>query len=736
MSLQPDEIHLLDYWRVLSKRRYIAVTFFFAVVGLVAIYSFSATPVYKGTAQLLFEIERNQSLNFMEGGTAVIQMKDPAEYFNTQKGIIASRSFADRVVRKLQLPQNPYFVELREKKINNLLATIAKKLKSIFPEKANPADPFQQSPFQPEEDPDLTDIILDNSDLETGRMNNLMQINYYADNPAVAAYLANGIAAAFIEHNLDIRVKPYRDAVEWLSARLVESKEKVSGMEQMLQQYREGKGVVSFEAKENIITQQLQELISQLVQTEAKRQEMEIKYKQIESVIDSPERLATVPDVMNNLVIQGLRNEELTVKRQLSELLEKYGPKHPQVIKANTQLDSIQKNIVAEARKMLSAAKTDYEIARSRETSLRKTIEAQKQEVMNLSRKAIDFNVIAGESESNRQFYELLLKKFQEASLSSGINISNVQIVDRAVIPKFPVKPRRALNILLALIVGLFGGIFAAFFTDYMDNTIKTAEDVDKNLGLALLGIVPLAKGAEQKDPVFMISDPESATAESYRTIRTGLMLSLPEKELKVMLLTSAIPDEGKTTTAVNLAVAMAQMGERVLVVDADLRRHNLHDLFAIKNEPGLSDVIVKSADLSGAKQSLDKYSNLDIITAGTKTPSPSELLGSGQMKAFVAQMRAQYDRIIIDSPPLLVFSDPLALASLVDGIVMVVWGGKSTSDVVRKAILLLSGINAKILGVVLNKIDTTKRTYYYYPYHYPYYSYYYGDKKGQKQKR
>ncbi len=725
-----EEIHLRDYWRVLQKRRHIAITFFAVVVGIVTIYSLVATKVYEGDVEVLFDLEKNQTLNFAEGGAAVIQMKDSSEYFNTQKEIIHSRAFADRVVRKLQLDKNPYFIALKDKRTNGLISSAVKTIKGIFPERAKAPNPFPDFKFRDELDPVLTDIVLDSVDLTSGRQNNLLRITYKADNPTVAAGMANGVAEAFIEHNLDIRVKPYRDAAEWLSARLVESKAKVEDTEKQLQQYREGKGVVSFDTKESVLNQKLQELMSQLVQTEGKRQEAEIKYNQIRSVIDRPELLATVPDIMNNLVVQSLRTEELGLKKQLSELSEKYGAKHPQIIKTNSQLEMVRKNIISEARKMLNAAKADYEVARSRENTLRRDMDAQKQEVISLNRKAIDFNVIAGESGSNKQFYELLLKKLQEASLSSGLSVSNAQIVDYAVIPKGPVKPKRALNILLAVLVGLFGGVFASFFTEYMDDTVKTPEDVDKILGLPFLDVVPLTAG--DKGPVYVTGDPRSATAEAYRTIRTGLMLSVTENPLKVVLVTSATPNEGKTTTAANLAVAMAQMGEKVVIIDLDMRRHNLHEIFGISNPVGISDLIVEPKRFSEAIKRSEKYPNLEIITGGTLAPNPSELLGSERMKEFIAHLRTKYDRIILDSPPLLAFSDSLVLSRLADGVIMVVWGGRTARNTISQAVQSLQGVGAKILGVVLNKVDTTKRSYYYYPY----YSYYYGEKKGKKKKK
>lgn len=731
MNSPQEEIHLRDYWSVLKKRRRLAVTVFAVIVSIVAVYSFVATPVYEGEAQLLVDNERNQTLNFTEGGGAIIQSKDMADYFNTQKAIVNSRMFADRVVRKMQLDKNTYFIEQKNKKETSIIGSVSSSIRSMFPAKAKPALIFPNYKFREELDPVLTDIILAGSELEVAKRINIFKIKFKAYNPDVAAIMANGIAEAYVEHNMEIKVKPFRDASEWLSSRLVESKAKVSETENMLQQYKEGKGVTSFETKESVLNQKLQELMTQQVQTESKRQDAEIKYRQIASVIDKPDLLTTVPDIMNNLVIQGLRTEELALRRQVSELAEKYGEKHPQIIKGNSQLENIKRNINLEARKMLSAAKADYEVALSRETSLRRTIEGQKLEVLGMTRKAIDFNVIAGESGSNKQFYELLLKKFQEASLSGGMNVSNIQIVDTAVTPKSPLTPKRSKNLVLALFIGLMAGVSAAFFVEYMDDTLKSAEDIEKTLQLPLLDIVPLTD--EKNGPLYVLSDSKSAVAESYRTIRTGIMLSsLDDDPLKVLLLTSAVPNEGKSTTSTNLAVAMAQMGEKVLLIDVDMRRHNLHEFFSLENRVGISDVIVDPSRLEEAIQTVPSVPNLKIITGGTLAPNPSELLGSERMRAIIEGLRGTYDRIILDSPPLMAFSDSLVLSRLSDGVIMVVWGANTHRDVVLQAVNALKGVKAHIVGVVLNKMDMAKHA------SYAYYSYssYYGDQKGNGKKK
>src|SRR3989337_2368574 len=459
---QDIDIHLLDYWRALLKRRDVAIAFFAVVVGIVTVHSFIATPVYQATAQILLESDKNPTMTFVEG--AAVITKDPIELINTQMEILNSRALADRVVKKMQLDKNPYFLEKKEKIKNSLFASVSHIMKDtatgLFPTKSPP--PSIQIPFVKKEqqlDQDITDIILESMKVIAVRKSSILKINYVSESTTVAASMANGIAYTYIEHNLDMRVRPYKDAAEWLSTKILESKSRVEASEKELQQYKENKGIVSFELKENVITQKLRELVSQLVQSENKRQEAEIRYNQIKSVIDNPELLATVPDIMNNLVIQGLRNEELKIKKDISELSQKYGPRHPQMIKA----------------------KTEFEIAKSREASLKMTMEEQKQEVLDLSKKAIEFNVVAGEAESNKQFYELLLKRMQEASLSSGMTISNIQIVDNATVPKHPIKPRRGRNILLALTIGLFGGISMAFFVEFMDDTVKQPEDVHNN---------------------------------------------------------------------------------------------------------------------------------------------------------------------------------------------------------------------------------------------------------------
>ncbi|MCK4738944.1 MAG: polysaccharide biosynthesis tyrosine autokinase [Deltaproteobacteria bacterium] len=717
-----QEIHLMDYWHILVKRRKVFLAFFLSTVICVATYSFLVTPIYKGTAQILFELNSNPTMSFVEGEGGLLQMKDSREYFNTQAGILKSRAFADRVVRSLELNDSLYFVSAKESKEGGVISSVLSVIKSfLFGDNEVETLDFPEAFLQNELDPKLTDLVLLSTEVSFGRKSNILDISFSANSPVVAAGMANGIANAYIEHNLDIRVRPFKDAVDWLTAKRSVLRSKVEDSERSLQQYKEGEGIVSFEARENVILQELKELTSQQVRVEAKSQDAEIRYRQIKAVIDKPELLVTVPDIMNNLVIQGIRSSELNLKAKISELSEKYGPKHPQMLKARSELEMVQFNLTSETRKMLNAAKTEYIIAKTREDSLRKKVDDQKDLVLELSRKAIEFNVVSGESISNKRFYTILLGKLQEAQLSSGINVSNAQVVDYSIVPKSPVSPRRGFNILLGILVGLMLGGGAAFFVEYMDKSLKNEEDVESYLGLPFLGYIPFVANDGTLDGS-IFSDTRSLIAEAYRTLRTSIMFSSIDEPPKVMLVTSAVPGEGKTTTATNLAFSMAKMGEKVVLIDADLRHMKVHDSLGLENKNGLTDIIMGTIETSTALKDLPDTNNLSVITAGTHSPNPAELLSSEKMSMIISELKERFDRIIFDSPPVLAVSDSLTIARKTDGVLFVVNGGTTSRELVSSALRHLVSAKIKTIGVTLNKISMSKSPGYgYYHHYYPY---------------
>ncbi len=718
MQARNQEIHLLDYWRIINSRRHILISFFIAVVGIVTVYSFVATPHYQGTVKLLVNQDTNTTLTFGEGGSPQIQIKDPTEYYNTQKKLLFSRDFVDRVIVKYDLDKHPYFVEKKKKSNDGFIASAKSFLVNLFANKSKPSYGAAVNQGRVERDPWLTTLILEHMKVDVGRDSNIMEIHYDADDdPGMAAAIANDIALVYIEYNLDLRITPYKNSVEWLSSRLSELKNKVEASEKSLQKYKEEKGIIAHESKESILTQKLQGLVSELVRVQGERQEAEVKYRQIREVVDKPELLATVPDIMNNLVIQNLRTEELNLRSQVSDLSEKYGPKHPKLIKAKAELGMLRRSIISEARKMLNAAKTAYEIALNREKFLNKSIDEEKQEVLVLGREMIDLKVVSEESDNNKRFYEMLLKKLQEATLLSGVTVSNIQIIDSALPPSSPIKPNRLKNILLAVVVGLLGGVFLTLFVDYMDDSLKNQEDVENHLGQPFLGIVPFVPDAK------MLLDATAPVHESYMTIRMGLKFSSSERPLKTVLITSSIPSEGKTTTASNLANVLAQAGERVLLIDADLRRPSIHKYFDVDNSIGIGSVIAEHGDVFPAIRQLKSIPNLSILSAGPMFPNPTEVLSSDHMKELLTALRGKYDRIVIDAPPIMPVSDPLILAGLSDGVIIIARGGVTSRGITLKSCQSLIRMKVPIIGIVLNNVKIPKRGYgnYYYSYYHPY---------------
>lgn len=729
-DLIEEEIHLRDYWKILSKRRTLVLIFFFLTVGMVTVFSFSISPTYISTTRLLLEKE-NPTISFTRS-VGYFEVKQADELFQTHKELMETRSFADRVVRKFQLDKHAYVLNKIENNKNSLVVLgkgwLKQTLEGLLPAPVRPVSPSPEIEFLEELDPDLTDMVLEAIEVEHERGSDIFQISYLSDDPNFAVFMANGIARTYIEHNLNIRITPFKNAVEWLSGSIVELREKLEGSERSLQKYKEDKEIVSFESRENVITQKLKELISQIVRAGGKKQEAEARYKQIKSVINKPELLATVPDIMNNPVIQSLRIGELKGKQKISEYSSKYGYKHPTMIKARADLKEIRNSLISEARKMLNAAKTEFQIARSRETSLKRAIEKQKQEVLDLSRKAIEFNVVSGEVQTNKRFYALLLNKLQEASLSSGISVSNVQIVDPAVLPVEPIKPRKVRNILLSVIFGLFGGIGMVFFIEYMDDTIKTQEDVERTLGLPFLGIIPTAKDIKSN----LTANSNSGTAEFFRTLHTTIMFSSPDKPCKVILVTSTIPNEGKTTISSNLAISMAKMKKKTLLIDLDFRRPSIHKFFELENEIGASDIIAGNNDVSTALKKMPGNPYLVVLTGGTPAPDASfEHLNSDRLKKMLDEFSKRFDHIILDSPPIMAFSDSLMLANLVDRVLLVVWGGVTAADIIKKGINSLGTFKAKITGVVLNNLSIARGDHY--QYYYSYYDEYMGDKAKKK---
>lgn len=436
----------------------------------------------------------------------------------------------------------------------------------------------------------------------------------------------------------------------------------------------------------------------------------------------------TIPAIASESTIQSLRNQILKAEQNIEELSKKYGKKHPALIRAKEDLNVLRQKRDQEIRRVIASIKNEYELARANEGSLRGMLSTTKEEALNLNEKFIQYGVLTREVETNRQLYDALIKRIKEQSVTEEIRTVNVWVVEKAERPGSPVKPKKSLNILLGMIVGLFGGVGLAFFFEYLDNTIKTPEEAETRLGVPVLGMIPLLEPKGENIEEIILKEPQSSFAESYKAVRTAILLSSAVKHPQNILITSMGPEEGKTVTSVNLAMTIARSGYSVLLIDSDLRKPRIHTIFGLNNLSGLSTY------LAGASSDINivfkrPLTNLSVIPSGPLPPNPSELLGSNRMNDLMKILNEKFDIVIWDSPPLMTVTDSLILSKFLDGTVVITRAGKTTYDIVRRGLKSLDDIKSHVLGVVINAIDIKKSDYYYYRY----YNYYPSSKEESK---
>jgi capsular exopolysaccharide synthesis family protein len=434
-------------------------------------------------------------------------------------------------------------------------------------------------------------------------------------------------------------------------------------------------------------------------------------------------------------LIQALKQNHADLVRQSLELKEKYGEKHPRMLALQDEIRSIRSAITDEIQKIAKSVEIQYKVAAAKEQGLIKALEQAKKEVNELNKKAIQYGVLKREVESNRQLYDMVLKRGKETALTSGLKSTNIFIVDRAEVPLRPVKPQVARTALLAAVIGLMLGVGLAFFLEFLDRTIHGPNEVKRYLGVPFLGPVGVTDLEEngRGGELVVLAEPRSSFAESLRTIRTNVVFSFTEPTQNSLVITSAGPQEGKTLISANLAVIMAQMGRRVLLVDGDMRRPRVHKVFGTSGEPGLSNLILGKCPPEAALRDT-RIRPLKLLPAGTIPPNPSEILASRRMEDLLGQMKQQFEFVIFDSPPLLSVTDAAVLGGQVDGTILVVKASETSREHARRALDHLLDVKARVLGVVLNQVDFDKERYYY-SYYYRYYQGY-PDEGGKGERR
>ncbi len=561
-----------------------------------------------------------------------------------------------------------------------------------------------------------------------------MDVVFESPDPQLAAVVANALAKAYIRQDLDLRLESSRQASDFLEQQIDKQRKAVDTSEKALQQYREKTDSVSLEGNQNVTVQKLADLNGAVTRAKTERLQKEAVYDQVKAIENDRAALDTFPAILASSFIQQLKSQAADLQRQRASLGEKYGDKHPEMIRLSRQIEQTDAKIQIEIGKVVRSIRSEYEAAAAQERSLVEALDQQKTEALALGRKGIDYGSLQRDATTNRQMYDSLLQRAKETQVGAEMKSSNIRIVDAAIVPDGPVSPNKSRNLLFAI---FGGGIFAvglAFFFEYLDNRVKSPDEIKHYLGLPFLGLVPAlaAKDGVAEDALLHNTVP-SGFAEAFRTIRTNVLFSSTEEGGRSILVTSTAPGEGKTLVATNLSIALAQAGQRVLLVDADMRKPRVHSVLGQEQVPGLSNVLVGNAKASEAVRK-GPIQNLYVLPAGVTPPNPSELLGSARFKDFLSTLVENFEFVIIDSPPVMAVTDASIIGHIANGVVYVVGCEQTSKYVASTALDQLEGAKAKFIGGILNRVDVQRNPFYYSHYYRKSYSDYYNAGSGRSE--
>ncbi len=712
------EPHLLDYVRVLYKRRWIAGTAFLLVTMLVTVYTFTVTPVYQATTKLLIESDTPNVVSFKE---VINEEQSKADYYQTQYNILQSRSLARRTIDTLKLWDHDEFAPKRMgtfEAMGGFLGSLVGRKAAALPV-PDAGETTEQSK--------AIDAFLKRLTISPVRNSRIVDIKFESQSPDVAARVVNALARGYIDQNLEFKFMSTKEASDWLGQRLAEERKQVEAAETKLQQYREQNDAISLQDRENIVVQKLTDLNAAVTQAKTDRLQKEALFNQLNSLrTASSAALDTYPAILSNTFIQQQKTELLQLQSQYTQLSEKLGDKHPDIIKVKSAIQLGQAKLDAEIGKVVQSVKNEYLAALAKENGLVYALNQQKGEALAMNRKAIDYSVLDREVQSSKQIYESLMQRAKETGVSTELKTSNIRVVDAAERPRLPASPKKALNLLLGLLGGTMLGIGLAFFFEYIDSHIKTPDDIRAHLGMPALGMVPAVaqKHLSGKRPLLGGQLTPTFT-EALRAVRTNIIFSSAEEGARTLVVTSTGPGEGKTTFAANLAISLAQTGQRVLLIDADMRKPKLQEAFEVAQEPGLSNLLVGTARASAAIRKT-RQAGLWLLASGRVPPNPAELLGSQRFKDLAASLRDHFDWIIIDSPPVMAVIDAAVVAHRATGVVFVVGAEMTSRHAAKAAIAQLENAHAKFIGAVLNRVELEKNAYYYSHYYRKEYGRYY----------
>jgi succinoglycan biosynthesis transport protein ExoP len=699
-----EPLDLLEYWRSIARHKWSILALTLLVGVLAALVSLAIRPVYRSTATVLIEQGRAKVVSIEE------VYNNPGanrEYFQTQVEVLKSRDLARKIVLKLNLTKHPDFDPRQSEGASR---------KTWLP-----ADLFEAKAPQDEEEilKQVQTQLMNELQVVPVRNSQLVQISFTAHDKELAAKVPNTLADLYVESDLEAKVQMTQKANAWLTERMGDLRKKLEDSERSLQEYRERERIV--DAKGVALSgasRGLEEAMSSLVAARAKRAEAESLYNQVQSAGRQGRavNLDSLPAVLRHPLVQKLREQEAEAERKLSDASKRYGAEHPKMIQAIAEASTAREATKRQVESVVAGISREFEVARANEQAIERALGQSKSEIQSLNRKEFQLGVLEREATQNRQLYDMFLSRFKETNVSGSLQSTIARLIDPATVQSIPYAPKKTRIVVAAAAVALLFGVLLALLLERLNNTLNATADVERRLKLPVLGYLQKVKGFMKKgfkSELAFFNDSQSVFAESIRTIRTSVLMTALDSPHKVLVITSSVPEEGKTTVSFNLACALAQV-KKVLLIDADLRRPKIGKLLSRETgAPGLSNLVAGTAQPSQCIFH-DQRTGLHVMTAGEVPPNPLELLSSRRFHDVVEKLREAFDIIVIDTAPLQLVSDALVLSQLANSIIYVVKADSTPYQLAQNGIKRLRQVNAPLAGVVLNQLDLEKAEKYY----------------------
>lgn len=781
-----EGLQLLEYWRAIRKRLWLVVGIAVLITTLTAIYMARKPNVYAARAVVQVDLEQTNPELLTSDRQRPVLTSDPA-YFNTQLQLLYSDGLLRRVIKEHNLDEHPEFLKLKAEGTTSAWRSALRSLGLATDDKpkSDPADLSESSLATSEEIAEavrvapFVDVIKKNLSLDpiresraTVKDTRLIQISFQNTDSELAAYVVNAVAETFTNQNQEKRSGTSRKTNDFLQERIATLQSEVKNDEQRLVELTESEGILKTTGEQTIVIERLAGLNKDLLVAENDRKTAEAQFLTVNS---SPDKVKSmVEEQMARFITEqenNIRAYQSDTLKKIADLrqtraqkLQEFQEGAPEIREIDAQIksyeDSIDKAVAKfngqlesyrqrTTKSLLDNLRTKYLSAKDKEDKLRVDFNKQYEEAQSQNSGAVNIKLLQQNIDTNKGFLDNLRKQVSGNDIAAQGSDNNISVIEIAIPPDIPVGPRRLMTVTAALLLSTLFGMGLALFLEYLDDTIRTTEEIENYLQLPALAAIPtidsipkrklLLVGANEPEddvptsPLLISADPRSSLAEAYRHLRTSILLSTAGHAPKSLLITSSLPSEGKTTTATNTAISLAQTGAKVLIIDADMRRPRLHNVFNIENGNGLSTLLaseLSDAEIDNALRQ-DERTKLYLLTSGPIPPNPAELIGSEQMATLLKLLQKKFTHVVVDSPPIASFTDGVLIASMVDGVILVVHSGKSSRQVVKRSRQLLQEIGAKVFGVVLNNVNlNTKDNYYYYQSYYHRSTYHSGDQQ------